>query len=144
MHGTSVSKDRIKEYLATLLAPQGGKSIKNYAGYERAIESIPYGIPGGDVWLTASFTIRHEIAGRPSHVRTAYYRPIKACLEFLPGFQPFKDDLVGEPEQITLGERRVYGEMNSGDWWWHMQSEIEEGGTVVPVIIATDKTLMTQ
>ncbi|KAK2629474.1 hypothetical protein QTJ16_000294 [Diplocarpon rosae] len=43
-----------------------------------------------------------------------------------------------------INGERVYDELNTGNWWWEMQNGLPPGGTLVPVIIATDKTIMTK
>ena len=32
--------------------------------------------------------------------------------------------------------------MHMGDWWWRTQGEIPEGGTIIPVLLASDKTML--
>ena len=39
---------------------------------------------------------------------------------------------------------RVYTDINTDDWWWELQGQLPVGATVVPIIIATDKTQITQ
>ncbi|KDQ19373.1 hypothetical protein BOTBODRAFT_96113, partial [Botryobasidium botryosum FD-172 SS1] len=39
---------------------------------------------------------------------------------------------------------REYGEMDTSDWWWETQFKIPKEGTVVPVILASDETKLTQ
>jgi hypothetical protein len=36
--------------------------------------------------------------------------------------------------------RRIYSEINTGDWWWDTQDQLSPGTTIVPVILASDKT----
>ncbi|KZT31763.1 hypothetical protein SISSUDRAFT_963209, partial [Sistotremastrum suecicum HHB10207 ss-3] len=38
---------------------------------------------------------------------------------------------------------RVYDEMWTGDWWWDLQKEMPAGATIAPVILASDKTQLT-
>ncbi|KAG8725993.1 hypothetical protein FRC10_007571, partial [Ceratobasidium sp. 414] len=48
------------------------------------------------------------------------------------------------PKRYYLDEDRtcrVYGNVWSGDWWWRMQLRIpDESATIIPLIIASDKT----
>ncbi|KAI5981879.1 hypothetical protein EDC04DRAFT_2874697 [Pisolithus marmoratus] len=41
-------------------------------------------------------------------------------------------------------EKRVYNEMWTSSWWEETQAKLPEGSCVAPVIIATDKTQLTQ
>lgn len=63
------------------------------------------------------------------------------------GHEAFKDDLVLQPyRRYTAGDdtERVYTEMASADWWWETQEKLDvDNGTIVPLIIASDKTLVT-
>jgi hypothetical protein len=36
--------------------------------------------------------------------------------------------------------RRIFSEMNTGDWWWDTQEQLPAGATIVPVICASKKT----
>ncbi|KAF9235433.1 hypothetical protein BU15DRAFT_89590 [Melanogaster broomeanus] len=40
--------------------------------------------------------------------------------------------------------RERYDEMWTTDWWWEMQNRLPEGAAVVPVILASDKTSLSQ
>lgn len=73
-----------------------------------------------------------------------YYRDIVNVLCFLLRHGPFQDALTYVPERhFTADGARVYGEMHTGDWWWLQQEELPEGATVVPLLLATDKTMLT-
>ena len=32
--------------------------------------------------------------------------------------------------------------MHTGDWWWRTQEEIPDGGTIIPILLASDKTML--
>jgi hypothetical protein len=34
----------------------------------------------------------------------------------------------------------VYYELHLGDWWWNIQERLLDGATVVPIILAVNKT----
>ncbi|KZV98597.1 hypothetical protein EXIGLDRAFT_595119, partial [Exidia glandulosa HHB12029] len=39
---------------------------------------------------------------------------------------------------------RLYSELRSGDWWWETQLKLPgKGGTVIPIILSSDKTQLT-
>lgn len=46
-------------------------------------------------------------------------------------------------EDVPDGVRRVYGEMHSRQWWSRMQKQLPNGGTLIPLIFAYDKTQLT-
>ncbi|KAF9552907.1 hypothetical protein CPC08DRAFT_619975, partial [Agrocybe pediades] len=56
-------------------------------------------------------------------------------------------EMVFKPQQVykdSSKEHRVYSEMWTGKWWNSLQVRLNQGGTIAPVIIATDKTQLTQ
>ncbi|KZT54817.1 hypothetical protein CALCODRAFT_438002 [Calocera cornea HHB12733] len=68
-------------------------------------------------------------------IRTLYGEPrFASALKFAPE-QHFCDE---------EGENRIFDEMWTGNWWWRIQKGLPEGATVVPLILGTDKTLLTQ
>jgi len=77
-----------------------------------------------------------------SHIfGTLYYRDIFKCIQFLLANIPFQAHLDFDPVHLADSEgRRMYSEMNTGDWWWDVQDQLPTGATIVPVIYASDKT----
>jgi len=72
------------------------------------------------------------------------YRDAMAMIAFLIGHVPFEDDITYSPvRQYSESGQRVYDEMHTGDWWWDMQTRLPPGATVIPVILASDKTQLT-
>ncbi|KAI0055041.1 hypothetical protein BV25DRAFT_1816184 [Artomyces pyxidatus] len=78
-----------------------------------------------------------------------HYRDPLACIRALYGDPDFTPHMVYAPERHYVDADRtvrVYNEMHTGKWWWRVQRAIEEreeGGTVVPLIVSTDKTQLT-
>jgi len=72
---------------------------------------------------------------------TLYYRDILNCIQFLLAHLPFQVHLNFKQVRLEdLDSRRIYSEMNRGDWWWDMQDQLPAGATIVPVICASHKT----
>jgi hypothetical protein len=110
----------------------------------RKIHDIPYGIPD-DVWKISEIQVEQDIIGLPSSTYDIRYRDIKSVLEFLMGHEPFEHHLSYAPVRQfsgTSSDNRIYDEMHTGDWWWRTQGEIPEGGTIIPVLLASDKTML--
>jgi len=73
-----------------------------------------------------------------------YYRDIFKCIQFLLAHLPFQAHLDFEPVRLADSERRrIYSEMNTGDWWWDMQDQLPAEATIVPVNCASDMTHLT-
>jgi len=72
------------------------------------------------------------------------YQDVTNVIAFLIGHRPFKDALAYAPKRLYNAENhRVYNELYSGDWWWETQGKLPSGATVVPILIAVDKTQLT-
>ncbi|KAF8869819.1 hypothetical protein BD779DRAFT_1479404 [Infundibulicybe gibba] len=78
-----------------------------------------------------------------------YYRNPIDCIRSLFGNPEFCNDLLMAPEMHFTRpnkQNQVYSELNTGSWWWETQEKIDQekpGGTIIPVIISSDKTQLT-
>ncbi|KAJ7501282.1 hypothetical protein B0H11DRAFT_2373354 [Mycena galericulata] len=78
-----------------------------------------------------------------------YFRDILECVKALFGDPEFAAHLKVSPERHYADEDqtvRLYHDMHTGKWWWATQRELEKkkkGATVIPIIISSDKTLLT-
>ncbi|EJD33149.1 hypothetical protein AURDEDRAFT_177772, partial [Auricularia subglabra TFB-10046 SS5] len=58
----------------------------------------------------------------------------------------FRDHVTWAAERCYAddsGKQRLWSEMTSSDWMWEMQGQIRVGGTVIPILLSTDKTQLT-
>ena len=61
------------------------------------------------------------------------------------GHEPFEHYLLYAPVRQFGGagvDNRICDEMHTGDWWWRTQEEIPDGGTIIPILLASDKTML--
>ncbi|KAI0070284.1 hypothetical protein K474DRAFT_1743338 [Panus rudis PR-1116 ss-1] len=78
-----------------------------------------------------------------------YFRDALECVRVLFAEPEFAQYMVTKPERFYADAdktKRVYWDMHTAKWWWATQCELDsekEGGTVVPIIISTDKTQVT-
>ena len=110
------------------------------------IHDIPYGIKD-DTWNIAEVEVEQETIGSPPSRYQIQYRNIIKVIEFLLGHGPFAHHLSFAPVRQFSGtgnDNRIYDEMHTADWWWRTQEEIPDGGTVIPILLATDKTMLSQ
>ncbi|TFK53193.1 hypothetical protein OE88DRAFT_1627519 [Heliocybe sulcata] len=76
-----------------------------------------------------------------------WFRDPVECIRELIGNPAFNNKLAYVPERVyadSKGAKRIYDEMWTADWWWDMQSKLPCGATVAPVILASDKTQLSQ
>ena len=65
-------------------------------------------------------------------------------IQLLLGHLPFGEHTVYGPMKIfDSSGHRIYKEIFTGDWWWGAQDRLPEGGTVVPLLLGSDKTHLT-
>jgi len=46
--------------------------------------------------------------------------------------------------QYLSAGTKIYNKLNTADWWWETQKQLPLGATIVPIILASDKTQLTQ
>ncbi|KAG2080267.1 hypothetical protein BD769DRAFT_1634235 [Suillus cothurnatus] len=78
-----------------------------------------------------------------------YYCNIIECVKSLCGDPNFARYLTFAPEQHYANDDQtvhLFHDMHTGKWWWETQKKLDEchpGGTIVPIIISSDKTQVT-
>ena len=77
------------------------------------------------------------------------------AIRFLIGYKPFAEALAYAPirnyntddpqkPSITQYDERIYSEMHTADWWWETQEKLADNATIIPLILASDKTMLTK
>ncbi|KAG1735953.1 uncharacterized protein EDB91DRAFT_1235852 [Suillus paluster] len=116
-----------------------GLSYHNIRGLHKIVDSVP---PRA-CWKTRELWFKND----PEHKHTIYHRnPIDAVKTLL-GNPAHANDIVYRPRRVFTNasrDSRIYNEMWTGDWWNTVQDRLPAGSCVAPVIIATDKTQLTQ
>jgi hypothetical protein len=108
------------------------------------IHNIPYGIPD-DVWKISEIEVEQEIIGLAPSTYQIRYRDIVKVLQFLIGHEPFKYHLSYAFVRQFSGagiDNRIYNEIHTANWWWRTQEEIPDSGTIIPILLASDKTML--
>ncbi|PPQ92723.1 hypothetical protein CVT25_013764, partial [Psilocybe cyanescens] len=118
-----------------------GLSYKNIRVLHQKLDNIPE--KAGE-WQTKHLFFKDK----PSETFTIRFRDPIAAIQSLWKDPHFSKDMVYAPAKIFSGEKsggnRIFSEMWTGKWWHVLQSMLPLGATVAPVIIATDKTQLTQ
>ncbi|KAF8495591.1 hypothetical protein JB92DRAFT_2834758 [Gautieria morchelliformis] len=69
------------------------------------------------------------------------------CVKELIGNPAFKEAMHYAPQKVFTDlteEDQVFNEMWTGEWWWELQEKLSKGATISPIIIASDKTQLSQ
>ncbi|KAL1660996.1 hypothetical protein GGF50DRAFT_129833 [Schizophyllum commune] len=110
-------------------------------------------LPQGPEWKLETITLTGDQADEDGSLQTEdlelWYRDPVECIRELMGNPLFRDALCYEPgrefEQRPHGlEEESVNEMWTGAWWWKIQERLPKGATVAPVILASDKTMLSQ
>ena len=74
------------------------------------------------------------------------YQPFAQYMAYAP-VQRYSTNNPDNPE-IDEEDEQIYGEMPTADWWWTTQQALIDFGaqntTAIPVLLATDKTVLTK
>ncbi|KAF8419153.1 hypothetical protein BGX38DRAFT_1280452 [Terfezia claveryi] len=73
-----------------------------------------------------------------------YYRDLEDTVRYLLQQRAYGKHLVFEPiHEFDEEGNWVYTEMNTGDWWWRTQKTLPIGSSLVPVLLTSDQTCLT-
>ncbi|KAG2040381.1 hypothetical protein BDR03DRAFT_932668 [Suillus americanus] len=74
------------------------------------------------------------------------HNPVE-CIKELIGNPLFKEYMVYAPSRAykdEAGSKRIINDMWTADWWWDKQVKLPESATIAPIILASDKTMLSQ
>ena len=96
-------------------------------------------------WMSTSVTVQSTFENVEKTTYQIQHRDILGAIRFLIGHPPFANDLAYAPiRQYNDNGSRIYTEMHTANWWWETQQKLPDRATVVPLLLATDKTVLTQ
>ncbi|KAG2352314.1 hypothetical protein BDR07DRAFT_1466456 [Suillus spraguei] len=99
-------------------------------------------LPHGPAWSCKKVSIqgnRTDENGRLLHEDVELWtRDPVECIRDLIGNPLFKEHMDYE------GLHRIIDDMWTGDWWCDKQKQLLKGATIAPVILASDKTCLSQ
>ncbi|KAG1785770.1 uncharacterized protein HD556DRAFT_1434999 [Suillus plorans] len=120
-------------------------------------------LPRGTEWMLKKITVKGNIVSnsgqRESEELELWLRDPVDCIRELMGNSEFKNMVSYTPERVFAdeeGKTCMFDEMWTGEWWWEMQvmkknalktflqGRLPPGAVVAPVILASDKTSLSQ
>ncbi|KAG1771393.1 hypothetical protein EV702DRAFT_1181468 [Suillus placidus] len=118
-----------------------GLSFHNIKALHKIVDSVP---PCA-YWKTHELWFKND----PEHKHIIYHRNPIDTVRTLLGNPAHANNIVYRPKRVFTNasrDSRIYNEMWTGDWWNTVQlsDRLPSGSCVAPVIIATDKTQLTQ
>jgi hypothetical protein len=94
----------------------------------------------------SSWSTGEEVLANGEKVSYLFRKPIR-IVEYLLMQRAYRDEMVYAPvkEFNSSNDHRLYSEMHTADWWWNTQSSLPRpNGTVVPLILGSDATHLTE
>ncbi|KAJ7084764.1 hypothetical protein B0H15DRAFT_951261 [Mycena belliarum] len=125
----------------------------SYAGKNEFFDKID-DLPGGVRWQCKEMDIKGDLpdldrdpTGSTMRGETVelWWRDPVECVRELIGNPMFRDAMRFAPEELYAdanGDVRVFSEMWTGDWWQEIQKRLPPGATVAPLILSSDKTML--
>ncbi|KAG1848102.1 hypothetical protein F4604DRAFT_1883932 [Suillus subluteus] len=113
----------------------------------KAINKLPHGTE----WELKSIHVKGNLNGTNGQpeckdLELWLWNPVDCICELMANLE-FDGKVSYSPEKVFAdaeGTIRQYDEMWAGEWWWEMQQRLPDGAVVVPVILASDKTSLSQ
>ncbi|KAG8832778.1 hypothetical protein FRC17_000651 [Serendipita sp. 399] len=141
MHATQLTMADVNEYFKMPMTKEQQHSFRNGATLHSQIERLP---DPGARWCAKTILLESGKAGED--VTLFYRNPVEVVEELLS-----RPHLAKEMEFIPMRvwtdqqrTRRVYSEVFTGDWTWRLQESLPTGATLIPIILGSDKTHLTQ
>jgi hypothetical protein len=132
------SKTYIEKSFTTGLLPSRRLSFRSAEALYKKIEIM------GDELGSASWSTGYVTFADGSQASFKYRDPVFLARHLLKQYA-YKDHLVYAPVKEYRGENRLYSELHTADWWWEMQAGLlDANGTVIPIILGSDATHLTQ
>jgi hypothetical protein len=92
----------------------------------------------------SSWSTGHETLADNITVSYKYRNPLH-LIQYLLRQRAYRDDLIYSPVREFRDDAQLYSELHTADWWWNTQLSLPRNdGTVVPIILGSDATHLTQ
>ncbi|KAG0696903.1 hypothetical protein DFH29DRAFT_812529 [Suillus ampliporus] len=122
-------------------------SFHNNRSFLQRVDALPHG-PGWNCKKVSVKGNRTDENGQSLHEDLELWtRDPVECIKELIGNPLFKEYMVYAPSRAyedEAGTKRIIDDMWTADWWWDKQKELPEGATIAPIILASDKTMLSQ
>ncbi|KAH7920044.1 hypothetical protein BV22DRAFT_1107884 [Leucogyrophana mollusca] len=144
----SLGQTRTDEYLKLPITKNRTKpSFHNNREFLRKVDQLPKG-PG---WSCKKVTVTGNRVGDNAEMLgeevELWLRDPVECVKELIGNPMFDGHIAYAPERAFAdqgGTQRIIDDMWTADWWWQKQDVLPEGAVVAPLILASDKTSLSQ
>ncbi|KAI0071914.1 hypothetical protein K474DRAFT_1606079, partial [Panus rudis PR-1116 ss-1] len=145
---SGLSQSKIDDFLKlNITRSRTGPSFKNKRSLLKKVDEIPR----GPEWTCEIFDRVSDENGSDIALTERlelWKRNPVDCIRELIGNPAFREHLNYVPQKVygeafEKEEARIWSEMWTGDWWWDIQDRLDPRSTIAPVILASDKTHLT-
>ncbi|KAI0675158.1 hypothetical protein C8Q78DRAFT_965124 [Trametes maxima] len=121
-------------------------SFRSSHTFYKKVDALPR---GPTAWKREVFEAVGDVLGEDgkpkSEMVELWMRDAVDCVRELIENPAYRDSIRYRPERQyadSEGKTRIYGNIHTADWWWNLQ--MPEQSTIVPVILASDKTMLSR
>ncbi|KAG8948908.1 hypothetical protein FRC03_000539 [Tulasnella sp. 419] len=140
---SGVSQTDIDRYLKMKITRERTvPSFKNNYAFQNMLDKLP----AGPKFKCKAFTVVGDLMDEDDQPLTEelelWWRdPLEVIKEMLSNVM-LANEMHYKPVRVSdaSGSERFYDEMWTATWWWDIQDKLEEGATIVPIILSSDKT----
>jgi hypothetical protein len=98
-----------------------------------------------NMWLKQDLIIVSKIDDEFNDIVTIQYRNVMKTITFFINYSSFRANLTyASIRQFNDNDERIRTKMHIEDWWWNKQNEVFEKTTIISLLIANDKILLSQ
>ncbi|KAI0081369.1 hypothetical protein K474DRAFT_1759598 [Panus rudis PR-1116 ss-1] len=147
--GRNLGHNQIEEFLKlrTVSACKCDLTVGSKYTFFQKVDALPV----TQNWQYTDITVVGDRKGEDGKLMSErlelWRRDPLECVRELIGNPEFRDTMRYTPEKVfaDMGRNvRIYDEMWTGEWWWDKQTQLPHDATIAPVILASDKTKLTQ
>ncbi|KAG6809061.1 hypothetical protein H0H92_001751 [Tricholoma furcatifolium] len=154
----NVGHNAIDEYLKLSVAQNSNQlSFHNTYSFLKKLDALPT----GPEWICDIIEVSGNQMGnnreKMKESLELWRRNPVDCIRQLIGNPAFNGHIAYQPEKVygdREGQERIFDEAWTADWWWQtqlqhkitylkIQGKLPHGATIAPIILASDKTLLT-
>ncbi|KAI0665395.1 hypothetical protein C8Q78DRAFT_986640 [Trametes maxima] len=125
-----------------------GLSFRSSHLFYKKVDALPR---GATTWKRKVLEAVGDVLGEDGkpkvEVVELWMRDVVDCIRELMGNPAYCDSIRYRPERQYAdaeGKTRVYRNIHTADWWWNLQLQMPEQSTIAPVILASDKTMLSR
>ncbi|KAI0082439.1 hypothetical protein K474DRAFT_1585490 [Panus rudis PR-1116 ss-1] len=145
--GKNLGHNQIDEFLKLRMIKNCDLSVGSKYTFFQKLDKLPE----SQKWVYDDITVVGDRIGEDNKMMSErlelWRRDPVECVRELIGNPDFRDAMAYSPQKVfaDMGRNvRVYDEMWTGEWWWKKQTTLPKDATIAPIILASDKTQLSQ